>query len=843
MTVKTDLPETVRPALRRAAGLTLIGLWAEAILRAFWPAFAVLFVLIGASLLGLSRVFDAPVYWSVLGLCALAILFFAMRGARRFARPTAAHALARIDDTLPGHPIAALSDTQAIGADDTQAQAVWHAHLSRMAARLRGVKPVGPDMNVAPQDPWGLRLMAVIVLITGILFGTVDQLTPPDGTDAPNGAALALGPSWEGWIEPPLYTGKPGLYLNEITADTVTVPEGSQVTLRIYGDQSAIGLSETVSGTDTPAASGANSIGFNIANAGEIEIGGPTGRAWEVLLIPDQPPVVSFVGDIEWMADGEMRQGFTAQDDYGVSRGQVQITLDMDALDRRHGLLADPDPRTAIVLDLPMPVTGNRADFGELLIENLSEHPWVGLPVRFEATAQDSLGQTSEPDVANRILPGRRFFHPVAGAIIEQRRDLLWARSNAPRVAQILRAISHRPADIFRDSSVYLRLREVVRQIETAADTDTGLSAEQQDEIAAVLWDMALDLEVGSLEDARERLERAQERLSEAMRNGASQDEIAELMRELREATDDYIRQLAESGQQQQQNQQSAQNQQSQEITQDQLSEMLDELERLMQEGRMAEAQQLMQQLAELMQNMQVTQGQPGQGDGEQAMQGLSDTLREQQELSDESFRNLQDRFNPGRDGQGREEGGDQGQSDQDNQAQEGTGPNGDEQSLAERQQALRDELRRQQENLPALGGENGEATQEALDRAGRAMEEAEGALRDDDIAGALDSQAEAMEALRDGMRNMGQALAEQQQQGQGQQGEAIGRAQQDGSSDPLGRRQGTIGSSDGQEDVLGNGDPQRRAQELLDEIQRRSGEQSRPQEERDYLERLLDRF
>jgi hypothetical protein len=42
---------------------------------------------------------------------------------------------------------------------------------------------------------------------------------------------------------------------------------------------------------------------------------------------------------------------------------------------------------------------------------------------------------------------------------------------------------------------------------------------------------------------------------------------------------------------------------------------------------------------------------------------------------------------------------------------------------------------------------------------------------------------------------------------------------------------------------VLGNGDPQRRAQELLDEIQRRSGEQSRPQEERDYLERLLDRF
>ena len=36
---------------------------------------------------------------------------------------------------------------------------------------------------------------------------------------------------------------------------------------------------------------------------------------------------------------------------------------------------------------------------------------------------------------------------------------------------------------------------------------------------------------------------------------------------------------------------------------------------------------------------------------------------------------------------------------------------------------------------------------------------------------------------------------------------------------------------------------PFRRAQELFDEIRRRSGEQSRPEVELDYLRRLLDRF
>jgi hypothetical protein len=42
---------------------------------------------------------------------------------------------------------------------------------------------------------------------------------------------------------------------------------------------------------------------------------------------------------------------------------------------------------------------------------------------------------------------------------------------------------------------------------------------------------------------------------------------------------------------------------------------------------------------------------------------------------------------------------------------------------------------------------------------------------------------------------------------------------------------------------LLGGVDINRRAEELLDEIRRRSAEQSRPEVERDYLRRLLDQF
>ncbi len=124
-------------------------------------------------------------------------------------------------------------------------------------------------------------------------------------------------------------------------------------------------------------------------------------------------------------------------------------------------------------------------------------------------------------------------------------------------------------------------------------------------------------------------------------------------------------------------------------------------------------------------------------------------------------------------------------------------------------------------------------------------MDEAERALRNEDFSGALDRQAEALEALREGMRNLGEAMAEEQgqQDGTGAEGEAFGRADPNSQRDPLGRNIGEMGRIGSDRNMLQGDDVYRRAQELLDEIRRRSGDQSRPETELDYLKRLLDRF
>ncbi len=814
--------------------LTTAGLWAERLSRSFWPLWSVLIAVLAILAFGLQDSLPIEAVWIGLVTSILGVLFALYSGWRSFHVPTRADALARLDASLPGRPIAALTDDQAIGRGDAASVAVWQAHRERMARAAAKARAVAPDLRLSSRDPFGFRYMALTLLVIALMFGSLWRVASVAGL-GPNAAqAVAMGPSWEGWAQPPAHTGKPALYLNDIPEGVLQVPTGTHIQVRLYGDVGNLTLSETVSARLNPTPASDQAQEFDVVQGGKISIEGAVGRVWTVVALPDAAPTVTMAGEITREEEGQMKLPFSAKDDHGVTGGTATITLDMAATDRRFGLAPDPEAREPLVLDLPMPITGSRAEFSENLIEDISKHPFANLPVEIRLQVSDAAGQTGDATPLKVVLPGKRFFDPLAAAVIEMRRDILWSRMNAPRAVQIMKAVTNRPEDLIRNEAAYLRLRVALRRLEAEK---VNLTPEVRDEIADALWDIALLIEEGDLKSAKERLQRAQDRLDEAIRNGADPAEIAELMQELREAMDDYMQQLAEE-QQRNPDSQMSENMQQQTITGDQIQQMLDELQKLMEEGKTAEAQELMEALRDLMENMQMTQGPGGKGQGgpgQQGMRDLQDTLRDQQGLSDDSFQELQD----GQQGPG--DGQQQGKDGQ-NGDQQGGGEGG--QSLAERQQELRDRLNGLNDNaLPGQGSEQGDAGRRALEDSGRAMNEAERALREGDLSGALDRQAEAMEALREGLRNLGSALAEDQQQGAANQGEAFGKADPNSARDPLGRELGEAGRIGSDRNLLQGEDVYRRAQTLLEEIRRRSGDQLRPDAERDYLRRLLDLF
>ena len=849
----TETDRTISAALERLKGpllLTRAGMLAERLARAFWPVWTLLFVGYAALAFGLPRALPLEALWAGTVLWGLAVVAALIFGFRRFRWPGRGEALLRLDATLPGRPIAALADRQAIGAMDMASAEVWRAHVTRMAERAAAARAARPDLRLNARDPYALRYVALVALALALLFGSVARV----GEIAELGPAplrfdaQAAGTAWEAWIQPPAYTGRPSLYLNEVDRPTLAVPEGSRVTVRLYGQSGVLTLAESVSGREgLPEAPDAPAHDFVVEQSGRVSVQGPGGRSWELTVQADEPPRVRLQGEMTREAEGALRQAFEASDDYGVVAGEAEIALDLDRVERRYGLAMEPEPREPIRLDLPMPIAGDRAQFTEALIDNLSEHPWANLPVTVRLTVTDARGQEGSSEERTVTLPGRRFFDPMAAAVIEMRRDLLWTRDGADRVSQVLRAITHRPEEgAFRSERAFLLLRTAIRQIDAAAAE--GLSETERDEIAAALWEIALLLEDGDLANAAERLRRAQERLSEAMRRGADQSEIEELMAELREAMQDYLRELAQQQPQDGDEQQRAEGERM-EITGDQLQELMDRIQELMEEGRMAEAMELLEMLRQMMENLQVAQGEGGEGSpGEQALEGLGEALRDQQGLSDDTFRDLQDQFGQqrGQDpGQGQEPGDQPGEGEGSEPGEgrggEGQGPG---QGLADRQQALRDMLRQFDDmDLPGDGTEAGDGTREALDEAGRAMEQAEEALREGDGADALDRQSEAIDALREAMRGLAESLAEEQGATGDTDTAATGEGGTDRALDPLGRDIGRAGRLGTDEDMLPGEDVYRRARELLEEIRRRSGEQERPEMELDYLRRLLERF
>jgi F0F1-type ATP synthase membrane subunit b/b' len=143
---------------------------------------------------------------------------------------------------------------------------------------------------------------------------------------------------------------------------------------------------------------------------------------------------------------------------------------------------------------------------------------------------------------------------------------------------------------------------------------------------------------------------------------------------------------------------------------------------------------------------------------------------------------------------------------------------------------------------------------QEGLDEAEDAMKEAENELGkgEQGRGKAIEQEGKAIDGLRKGAQSLAQQMQQQgQEPGEGEQAGGPGNPRDgqprehrpNANSDPLGRETHDRRDNNRQlYDPLGAPAAQR-AQKVLEELRKRLGEQFRPREELDYLERLLKRY
>ncbi|MEN3793095.1 TIGR02302 family protein [Fulvimarina sp. MAC3] len=810
---------------------------------------------------------------------------YAIYRARSIRWPTGAETDARIEASsrLSHQPLRTQGDTLS-ATSDPFAVALWQEHKRRMAEKLRHLSGGTVRTQTERLDPYGLRAIVLLLFVTAFAY----SFGPGGGRvgDAfviPRNTIQLAERRVDAWVTPPAYTGRAPIFLagpsveGEPVDGPITVPEGSALSVRV-SDASGISFSFSptrdkaevmrvlpsekgpphqpaegeVAGSEANRASnntepsGPASYELALTESGTASLASTllSYGDWDIDVTPDEDPVIEFTAPpSEADRRGGLELAYRVEDDYGVKSAKAEIAVvDKQISSDARPLFEPPEIRLALPRRSQ---NGSEARTSA----NLVESPYAGADVELTLIATDAAGQTGRSKPAAMTLPERRFSNPLARAVVEQRRLLALDANAVPRVLQMLDAITLRGDTFIESKADYLALKAARSRIATAYD-DAGL-------ISAVdfLWEIALGIEDGNLSLAEQRLRDAREQLSEALENGASDEEIEQLMQELREAMQEYLQEYARA----MQNQPPQSQQQMgdvQELRQQDLDRMLDQIEDLAKSGSKDAAQQLLSELQQMMDSLQAMrpgeqQQQQGQSQMQEQMNRMGELLQEQQRLMDETYdlgrrqyRQQQQQNQQRMPGEPR----DNGQPQQGGEPQPGDEMNSEQlaemmKDLQKRQGALQEQLEELQKQL----GEQGLEPSEDFGEAGEAMGEAEGALGEGNDGRAVGEQGRAMEAMRRGAQDMMNQM--QQAQGQGQPGNSPGgqngpgmqgQQQQQTGRDPLGRQRQTQGPQFGQDVGVPDEIDAQRAREILEEIRDRLGDQLSPELERRYLERLL---
>ncbi|WP_373505045.1 TIGR02302 family protein [Aestuariivirga sp.] len=782
--------------------------------------------------------------WPRLALfAAFAVLFlWSLRPLTRMMWPSRYEAMRRVEEKtgLSHRPVSAHADRLSPNSDDPLQQAIWEEHRLRQLRGLDSLKAGAPQSSWRDIDPRAFRVPVALALLAAILLGQGDPRSNLTDSFAFAKPEAAIPLVMDAWLKPPAYTGKPPVLLTSPamterlkTDPDILVPEKATLTLRITGAKSPVlsfhELSDT--GAETPEVTGfapkvKNADGIFQAETliarpalvkvmdGQSELG-----RWRISLIPDAAPTIEITEEPKGDSSGSLTAKWKATDDYGVSG----ITADIYLADEQDdgvgftdgGIFEFPPPKFPISLRKASP----KEETGQSKAD-VAEHPWAGFMVEMTLAAKDAAGHETESAKTTFRMPERLFLRPLARALIEQRRNLILAPDEAGSVVQMLDALLTYPEGLIENSGTHIAIATALSRLKATED-QAGI-----DSVIRMLWQIAVNIEEGTIADAKAQLEALRKELERALREGASPERIAELTEKLREALDRYMQSLMEETQKrmtqgQQNQQQMQQQQQGRTVTPQELQKMLDMIEKLAQSGANEAAQEMLSQLEDILRNLQPGQPQQGQmqeGPLGQMLDKLSELMRQQQKLMDDTQRSQQDGM-----GEQQQDGGQQ-------PGQQGQGMGG----LGDRQQDLTKMLQELMEQF----GQNGMQAPKSFGEAGKSMQGAEGSLREGDRDQALGNQGDAMAKLREGAQGLARQMM---QQGQGQQGNQGRTGEARGDRDPLGRPMPNRGEDYGpEENMLPSELAIQRAREILEMLRSRAGESQLPRLERDYIERLL---
>ena len=389
--------------------------------------------------------------------------------------------------TLLDTPVASPTDPAATQA----AEALWRIHLQRTGARVGRLKAGWPRLwPVGRETSWATLALAPLLAL-GLLWaggaapGRIGAAFIPgtDDADTPR-------PQIHAWITMPAYAPGAPVFLDD-RKGTATIPAGAVLSVTVTGlhGEPVLRARSTAKGTSLGphgfhALDPANwSVETPLLADGALTLRG-RGRVlsqWDLKVTPNPAPSVTW-GPNPGAKDGEWRTRlpYKVSQPYGIASLHVEMRLTGD----EHSA----HPR---VLSVPIPLNGHPHTAEAVATPDLSSDPWAGEDVvaTLLATSDSGTGATSAP--VHFRLGARTFHNPMAKALLDIRKRLALGRESRFIAGEELHGLGMTSAPMTHSPGLMIALSSVSYLL-SLHEVDTTQAIDQA---VGRLWYLALDVE------------------------------------------------------------------------------------------------------------------------------------------------------------------------------------------------------------------------------------------------------------------------------------------------------------------------------------------------------------
>lgn len=619
---------------RRRAGFVLL---LERLSLAFWRALFWLCGFAGLWLLGVAETVPREGMIGLTALFYLGLAYFMLSGLRRLQWPSREDIDRRLEKTSGAafRPLDHIED-RLVNDNSLDARQLWMQARERAFAALRSLRTPRPRALLAKADPYALRLIAVLLLISGL------SVAGPEWRERLHEGLFPAKAVWPGGlpktitftITPPAYTAQGQTILSGPgwARAPQKVPIGSTLKASM---KASLGTPSLFIGETSHKFSKQGDGNFTLeatitqgAAIGVTRFGIPVMHV-PIDITPDTPPMIESARASALEApkpytvlpDSTLRFALSVKDDYGVKDLHMEMKLDPIIEDAPLGeIMAETR-----ALSSP-PGKDQRAD----PVYDFTASPWAGLPAIITFSVTDHAGQNGTMEPLSLTLPERQFRHPVAKLLVEQRKALIWAPlENPDKIAAPLEALLRTPQKYQNDLIAFLGIKVASARLRQswALQEQSLLNSLS---VVNLLWDTALRIEDGNLSLAARNLRDAQRELEKALREGTmNKEQMMQLTDKVQQLLGQYLSELQEELQKRMENGDPLPmvppEMLSQSLDQEKLQGFMQQMLEEMQNGNPEKAQEMLSQLQRMLDSMNPSLVMPMPQNMKQMEQGVSE--------------------------------------------------------------------------------------------------------------------------------------------------------------------------------------------------------------------------